>query len=82
MYLGDLLRESVRVELFAEPDEFNNSQPIEMQIEGPIHGAVNGFIYAAAVPADRPPEHFTPRLVPQHPHAFVPAETTDIRWME
>ena len=69
-YLGDLLRESVRVELFVEPDESNNSQPIEMQIEGPIHGAVNGFIYTASVPADRLPKHFTPRLVPQHPRAF------------
>ena len=80
-YLGDIPLESVKVELFADAIDGNGSQVVEMQIDGPIHGAVNGFIFAAAVSAERPREHYTPRLIPRHPHAFVPQEISNIRWM-
>ena len=47
---------------------------------GPIHGAVNGFLYRGSVPANRPAEHYTPRIVPCHPEAFVPTEAPHITW--
>ena len=47
---------------------------------GPIHGAVNGFLYRGSVPAGRPAEHYTPRIVPFHAEAFLPTETAHITW--
>jgi starch phosphorylase len=79
-YLGDVPDEAVRVELFAEPPSGEAAEPIVMERIGPIHGAVNGFRYAASVPANRAWDDFTARLVPYHPNAFVPLEDTHIRW--
>jgi starch phosphorylase len=51
-----------------------------MQREGSIHGAVNGYLYKARVPAQRPAEHYTPRIVPAHAEAFLPMESNRIYW--
>ena len=51
-----------------------------MQPQAPIQGAVNGFHYTATAPANRPAEHYTPRIVPSHPSAFVPLEAAEICW--
>jgi hypothetical protein len=48
----------------------------------PLTGATNGWHARAAVSSDRPAEHFTPRIVPAHPLAFVPVEAAHIRWWD
>jgi starch phosphorylase len=81
VYLGDLDPESVHVELYADPagpDEPTVHVP--MSRSGPIAGAVNAAIYEAVVPSDRPVTDFTPRIVPFHPLAGVPAESSLICW--
>jgi len=40
----------------------------------------NVWRYTASVPATRPAQDFTPRIVPFHPDAFVPLEAPDILW--
>ncbi len=54
---------------------------IVMTRQGPIAGAINGFIYSASVPAKRAVEDYTPRIVPYHEHAFIPLEEAHILWM-
>ena len=53
---------------------------VPMTRTGPIHGAVNGHAYVARVPSTRPAKHYTPRIVPHHPDASVPAETARVLW--
>jgi starch phosphorylase len=45
-----------------------------------LSGAVNGYIYEAIVPKDRPFEHYTPRIVPHHVYANIPSEEIHIKW--
>jgi len=56
-------------------------EKIVMERLGPLAGAVNGFIYGARVPARRPVEDYTPRIVPYHAEAFIPMEESHILWM-
>jgi len=79
-YLGDLCPDGVQVQLFCEPLDGGLPNPILMHREGPISGAVNGYLYTASAPGDRPSEHFTPRIVPFHPQAYVPLECTHMQW--
>jgi starch phosphorylase len=54
---------------------------IDMVQQGPLAGAINGFVYGAKVPAKRAAEDYTPRIVPYHEHAFIPLEEAHILWM-
>jgi starch phosphorylase len=37
-------------------------------------------IYEASIEGERPPEHFTPRIMPHHQNALVPSEEGHILW--
>jgi starch phosphorylase len=39
-----------------------------------LSGAASGYLYVGQVPADRPARDYTPRVVPAHPDAVIPAE--------
>ena len=62
--------------------EAGPQEPVKvvMDRKEPLAGAVNGFIYEASVPATRPAEDYTPRIVPYHPQAFIPLEDSHILW--
>jgi starch phosphorylase len=78
--LGGLDPEDIDVQLYADPVADSPQVCVTMQREGRMHGVVNGYIYRAAVPAQRQAEHYTPRIVPHHPDAFIPMESTRIAW--
>ena len=81
VYLGELQPAQVKVELYAD-----NLQPggvptrYMMECDGEIAGAVNGHRYFTTIPATRPVEHFTPRVIPFHEAALLPMELPLIRW--
>jgi starch phosphorylase len=81
VYLGDLNYNTIKVELYADPLENENPTEIIMKMKEPIAGATNGYIYAIRIPASRPSEHYTPRIVPYHPEALIPQENANILWM-
>jgi starch phosphorylase len=80
VYLGDVDADSVRVEVYAEP--LDSSGPVRLALtrEEAIPGAVHGWIYRGRLSTDRPAGHFTARVVPDHPEARVPAESSFILW--
>jgi starch phosphorylase len=80
VYFGDLDPACVAVELYANPEANGRPVRIEMNRTESISGAVNGYLYTATIPTERPADHFTPRIVPFHPHANVPVEETLILW--
>jgi starch phosphorylase len=40
----------------------------------------SGFNYTAQVPSNRPPDHYTPRIVPAFRDVRVPLEARQILW--
>jgi starch phosphorylase len=81
VYLGDISSDSVRVELYANP-ESTQAEPFVRQMTAvePIATVANASVYRATIETTRPAWHFTPRVVPFHPEARVPMETSLIAW--
>jgi starch phosphorylase len=51
-----------------------------MQCGDPIPGTTNGYVYSVNVPADRPPQDYTPRIIPYFDGVQVPTEMGLIHW--
>jgi glycogen phosphorylase len=78
--LGGLDPESVRVELYADPAGGEEPARYVMARGQRINGPGNRYEYRGSVPASRPARDYTPRLIPYHPAAAVPLETSEILW--
>ncbi len=77
--LGALDPGMVRVELYADPIAGEPATRIPMRREDSADVA-KGVVYTAEVATARPSSHFTPRIIPFHPNACVPAESQQIHW--
>jgi starch phosphorylase len=82
VYLDDIDPKAVRVQLYADPLEGTEPEIHIMEMGNSIPGTSNGYIYQAHIPALRPPEHYTPRIIPYFDGALVPAEFAGILWYE
>jgi starch phosphorylase len=80
VYLGEMDPAWVRVELYADPWEGQEAVREAMVRGEPLSDAVRGYLYRGIVPATRPAEYFTPRIVPMHLAARVPLEANQILW--
>ncbi len=79
VYLGELAPNAVQVELFAEA--LDGTEPTRQAMtRGERLTGANGYLFTAEVPAHRPADHYTPRIVPYHPDARVPLEANEILW--
>ncbi|MBW4026260.1 MAG: glycosyltransferase family 1 protein [Acidobacteria bacterium] len=80
LYLNSLPANSIQMEIFA--DSPTGGHPlIEVMQRGPeLVGSQNAYLYTGSVPADRPSQDFTVRVVPFHPEASVPIEASHILW--
>jgi starch phosphorylase len=70
------------VQLFANVLGDRPAEVVVLHKEQAIPGALNGFIYAGEVPAARPAEDYTVRVVPYREGVQVPAELTLIAWQK
>jgi glycogen phosphorylase len=80
VYLDELEPDAVQVQLYAEPAADQPAIVQAMTRDKPLAGAINGFLYSGEVPAARPPQHYTARIVPFHRAAAVPLEANQILW--
>jgi starch phosphorylase len=84
LYLADIPPAYLQVQLFAEPDDNNNTQQTvfcqKMLCVRAIPGSMNGFVYQIELETSRPAEHFTPRVIGAYHTAQVPAEYNLINW--
>ncbi|HEX2658882.1 MAG TPA: alpha-glucan family phosphorylase [Polyangia bacterium] len=81
VFLNEVPREDVRVELYAEPaDGVGEPERVPMELGGPLAGTTHGYLWKALVPGDRPAEDWTPRVVPASLSAHVPSELPLIAW--
>ena len=58
-------------------DDHADDQPLP---DHALSGSAGGFLYVATVPSGRPAGDYTPRVVPAHAEAMIPAETRFISW--
>jgi starch phosphorylase len=78
VHLDALDPADVRVELYAEASR--GIKPFR-QTMTQIPGAPDAMLlYSARAPADRPAEHYTPRVVASHPDAILPLEAPYVLW--
>jgi starch phosphorylase len=80
VYLDDLDPEAVRVELYADGSEDSTPERVEMARLRQLVGAAGGYAYRAVVPAARPAQDYTARLIPDHGGVSVPLEAAHILW--
>ncbi|HET7204302.1 MAG TPA: alpha-glucan family phosphorylase, partial [Steroidobacteraceae bacterium] len=80
VFLGPVPPDAVAVQLYLEPQPGQPGTVFPLRRDTPIAGSAGGFLYVGEVPGDRPAAHYTPRVVPEHPEALVPAEARMIRW--
>ncbi|PCJ87417.1 MAG: alpha-glucan phosphorylase [Thiotrichaceae bacterium] len=80
VYLGEILPDQVRVELYAEG--IGNEPPlvITCHCEKEITGAIHGYSYLADIETTRPAIDYTVRVIPYHDEAQIPAEANLIIW--
>ncbi len=80
IFLNDLGKDAVRVELYA--DAINGGVPVrqEMKWARLLPGAPDGCVYHATVPAARPAGDYTTRVIPHRDGVAVPLEDTRILW--
>jgi len=82
VYLDELDKDDVLVQMYADGTEEAGSEYINMQRKEPLAGAVNGYVFQATFPAARPASDYTPRIIPHHPEAMVPIEANQILWLK
>ncbi|MCG6969991.1 MAG: alpha-glucan family phosphorylase [Gammaproteobacteria bacterium] len=80
VYLGDIPRDHVQVQVFAKSMNDESAYCKTMQCGDPIPGTTNGYVYSVNVPADRPPQDYTPRIIPYFDGVQVPTEMGLIHW--
>jgi starch phosphorylase len=81
VYLDKLDPKAVQVQLFAEP-QGNGESEIHVMEVAEADGTANSYLYRARIPARRPAEHYTPRIIPYFDGAAVPLEARQILWYE
>jgi starch phosphorylase len=82
VYLDDIDSKAIQVQLYADPPEGTEPEIHVMEIANAIPGNANGYVYRVRVPARRPVEHYTPRIIPYFSGAIVPIEIAKILWYE
>ena len=80
VHLNGINASSVKVELYA--DSRNLVQKNKMTDSLPLAPEGAGVLYIATVPADRPLNDYTPRIVPSLPGLNVPLEASEIVWQK
>lgn len=81
IYLGEVLPDSVQVQVYADPADVEEAPVCEiMQCHASIPGALNGYLYRCNLRTTRPYTDFTPRIVAYHPDANTPNENNLIQW--
>ena len=79
VFLGNLNPEDLRVELFANSTQVDESEGIEMKLSSQSTDPQNP-VYQAQILATRPAADYTARVIPQFAGITVPLEVSQILW--
>jgi starch phosphorylase len=82
LYLDELEPGKIKVELFADAVNGFSSYCNEIKYKGKLAGAINIYVYNISVPAERPTDDYTPRIIPYFSGVNVPLESAQIIWQK
>ena len=82
VYLNDLDPEAISVQLYADSLSGEEPEIYECLKGKKLADAINGYNYSVRIPARRPPDHYTPRIIPYLKEVSIPLETNQILWYE
>ena len=80
-YLDELDPKAIKVQLYAEPQGNEAAEIHEMDVAAAA-GTATGYLYRTRIPALRPAEHYTPRIIPAFDGAQIPLEANLILWYQ
>ncbi|QJQ96485.1 MULTISPECIES: alpha-glucan family phosphorylase [Halomonadaceae] len=80
LFLDDLAPDMVRVELYAAGLESGAPERVAMRRGEQLANAANGYTYHATLPAKRPIDDYTARMMPHRDGVAVPLEDAHILW--
>jgi starch phosphorylase len=78
--LGKLDPRSLRVELYADAPDGGTPQRHPAVLMRALADSPGSHLYAADIPATRPAEHYTARVLPHREGVQVPLESPRILW--
>ena len=80
VYLGEILPEQIRVELYAEGVNEDPPEVHACECGERITGAIHGYCFDVTLNTGRHSTDFTPRVQPYHTDARIPTEIPLILW--
>jgi starch phosphorylase len=80
VWLNEIDPEAVKVELFANEQSGFKGTKQEMNCLRQLTGTSDGYLYTGTVPANRPVEDYTPRVIPYYLDVAIPLEANQILW--
>jgi len=82
VYLGEMQADDIQVEIYAEACPGDEARTQQLARGERIPGTANGYLYTGSVPASRPADQYTVRVIPLHPDVRVPTELPTILWQK
>jgi starch phosphorylase len=82
VYLDNIDSKAIQVQLYADPENGTEPEIHVMEKAEAVAGTVKGYLYRADIPARRPAEHYTPRIIPYFNGAALPMEAANVLWYE
>jgi starch phosphorylase len=82
VHLGAVRPDNVQVEIYADPVDGEQPFRMPMSIDCSFPNSPGSYVYSAAVPANRPADHYTPRVIPRREGLRIPLETGLIVWQK
>lgn len=80
LYLNGLSPEEIKVELYADKRDGNGAEKVEMTCLAGMTTAQSLYLYRTKIPAKRPAEEYTARVISQLAGAKIPLEEPNILW--
>ena len=82
VYLGERDADDVQLEVYVAMMPGGETPTHALSRGAAMPGAMNGYIYTGRVPASRPADQYTVRVIPHHPGVRVPTELPLILWQK
>jgi starch phosphorylase len=82
VYLDEIDASAIQIQLYAEPLRDAEAEIHIMEAVEQLPGTPGSYSYRAWIPAVRPVEHYTPRIIPYFSDTTLPLEANSILWYE
>lgn len=82
VYLDDVDPKNVTLQLYSEGRDHTDSFVQKLEYVKQLEGDPSTYLYQGSVPASRPADYYTARVIPYFPNAVIPLEADFILWQK